>query len=100
MAEENNYFVYITTSNNHKTLYIGYTHDLAKRMYEHRNHLVEGFTDKYNCINLVYYESGGSKEGALEREKQLKKWSRKKKEDLINTLNPEWKDLSEALGLI
>ena len=97
MSDE--YYVYITASKNNSTLYIGYTHDLAKRIYEHKNHVVKGFTDRYNCVKLVYYEYGGSKEGARSREAQLKKRRREKKEALINSINPEWQDLSTSLGI-
>jgi len=88
------YFVYIMT-NKSRTLYTGVTNDLIRRVYEHKNKLVQGFTSKYNIKYLVYYESTQSIHVALEREKQIKGWLRAKKMVLINSMNPEWKDLSE-----
>jgi putative endonuclease len=78
-------------------LYIGVTSNLVRRIYEHKQHLVKGFTDKYNCSKLVYYESTDSVLGAIMREKQLKKWSRSKKEALIDTMNPERRDLYQEI---
>jgi putative endonuclease len=89
------YYVYIMT-NKSKTLYTGFTNDLIRRIYEHKNHLVKGFTDKYNITKLVYYEATNDVISAIEREKQIKGWLRKKKIDLIESMNPEWKDLSEG----
>jgi putative endonuclease len=83
-------------TNKSKTLYTGVTNDLIRRVYEHRNHLVKGFTDKYNITKLVYYEATNDVISAIEREKQIKGWLRKKKIDLIESMNPEWKDLSEG----
>jgi putative endonuclease len=88
------YSVYIMT-NKSRTLYTGVTNDLMRRVYEHKNKLVQGFTSKYNIQYLVYYESTSSIHVALEREKQIKGWLRAKKIALINSMNPEWKDLSE-----
>jgi putative endonuclease len=90
----NNYFVYILASKKNGTLYIGVTNDLNRRMYEHKNNLVEGFTKKYNIKTLVYYESTNSIESAINREKQFKKWNRKWKLKLIEEKNPVWEDLS------
>jgi len=90
------YYVYIL-SNKSRTLYIGVTNDLTRRIYEHKNKLVEGFTKKYNISKLVYYEMTNSIEAAIKREKQLKAWHRKWKIDLIETKNPLWKDLFENL---
>ena len=92
-----NYYVYILASQRNGTLYIGVTNDLIRRVYEHKNGLVEGFTKKYNVKNLIYYEATTDVNGALQREKQLKKWNRKWKLDLIESENPNWKDLSEDL---
>ena len=78
-----------------KTLYIGVTNDLVKRVYQHKNKLVEGFTKKYNITKLVYFEETNDINAAIAREKQLKGWLRKKKIALIESMNPEWKDLSE-----
>ena len=89
-----NYYVYIMT-NMSRTLYTGVTNDLPRRVWEHKQKLVKGFTKKYNITKLVYYEETNDVLGAIEREKQIKGWLRKKKIDLIESLNPEWKDLSE-----
>ncbi len=91
------YFVYIMGSKS-GTLYIGITSDLAKRVYEHKNKLVPGFTSRYNCTQLLYFEAGDSAEGAITREKQIKGWLRSKKIALIGTVNPKWNDLSAELG--
>ena len=88
-------FIYILTTNDHKVLYIGVTNNLWRRLYEHKMGMVEGFTRRYGVHHLVYYEQYNDIEVAIKREKQLKGWKRIKKEWLINTLNPEWKDLSE-----
>ena len=90
------YYVYIMT-NNSRTLYIGITSDITKRVYEHKNKLVEGFTKKYNIDRLVYYEVTNDVNAAITREKQLKKWRREKKVKLIEEFNPEWRDLSIVL---
>jgi putative endonuclease len=91
------YYVYILTNKSNKVLYIGVTNDLIRRLFEHKNKLVDGFTKKYNLVKLVYYEATDDVEGALGREKQLKNWHRDWKINLIKQFNPEWKDLSEAL---
>ncbi len=88
-----NYYVYILTNSRNTVLYIGVTNDLVRRVWEHKNHFVEGFTKKYNVEKLVYFETTTDVYAALEREKQLKKWSRLKKEKLINTLNPAWEEI-------
>ena len=92
------YYVYIL-SNAHKTvLYIGITNDLARRVYEHKAHLDKGsFTSQYNVENLMYYEVTSNPEAAIAREKQLKGWNRKRKDQLISKMNPEWKDLYETI---
>ena len=90
----NNYYVYILASQRNGTLYIGVTNDLARRVYEHKNSLIEGFTKKYNVKTLVYYEMTDDIGVAINREKCLKKWNRKWKLNLIESQNPEWKDLS------
>jgi putative endonuclease len=89
----NNYAVYILASRRNGTLYVGFTIDLVKRVCEHKHDLVEGFSKKYGVHTLVYYEVGGSYEGTLQREKQIKEWQRKWKIELIEKHNPEWKDL-------
>ena len=91
------YYVYILASQRNGTLYIGITNDLIKRVYEHRNNLVDGFTKKYKVHSLVYYEQCGDIESAIIREKRLKKWNRKWKLELIEKENPQWRDLYEDL---
>ena len=86
-------------SNNSKTLYIGVTNNLERRVYEHKSKLIEGFTKKYNLTNLVYYELTGSIEAAIKREKQLKNWKRQWKVELIESMNKEWKDLAEYIDI-
>ena len=81
-------FVYMLTNWNDSVLYIGVTSNLEKRLYEHRNGLVDGFTKTYNVHKLVYYEETDYMRSAIEREKQLKKWSRAKKNALVNAMNP------------
>jgi putative endonuclease len=88
-----NYYVYILT-NEARTLYIGVTNDLERRLYEHKNKLIEGFTKKYNLTKLVYYETTTDIRDAIAREKQLKGWLRIKKITLIEESNPGWDDLS------
>ena len=87
------YYVYIMT-NKSKTLYTGVTNNLERRVYEHKHKLVAGFTSKYNITKLVYYGETNDVQEALAREKQIKGWLRSKKIALIETENPEWKDLS------
>ena len=87
------YYVYMMSSMNNKVLYIGITNNLARRVYEHKNELVEGFTKKYNCKKLVWYESVTNVKSAIEQEKRMKKWKRSYKENIINETNPSWKDL-------
>ena len=89
----NQYYVYVMT-NGVRTLYIGVTNDLMRRVFEHRQKLVEGFTKKYNITMLVYYETTSDVHAAIAREKQLKSWRRSKKIALIESSNPQWKDLS------
>jgi putative endonuclease len=87
------YFVYILASKPRGTLYIGVTNDLIRRVYEHKNGFVEGFTRRYNVHQLVYYEQCENVESAIQREKHLKAWHRKWKIRLIEEANPDWKDL-------
>jgi len=91
------YFVYILTNKYNKVLYVGVTNNLIRRVYEHKNKLISGFTSKYNVNKLVYYESFPSVFDAIKREKEIKGWKREKKVALINSFNPEWKDLYEEL---
>jgi len=89
-----NYYVYILTNPSYTVLYTGVTNDLVKRVYEHKKHLdPDSFTAKYNAVNLMYFEVTQNIETAIAREKQIKRWSRKKKDFLIDTVNPERKDL-------
>ena len=94
---KNNYFVYIITNKPHGVLYIGMTNDLRRRMWEHKESLVEGFSKKYKTRLLVYYEMTDDVKEALQREKQIKKWNRDWKIELIEEVNPEWIDLSDNL---
>lgn len=91
------YYIYILSNKANTVLYIGVTNNLVRRVYEHQEKLVKGFTEKYNINKLVYYEQTNEAMVAIEREKQLKKWSRKKKEWLIEQSNPLWTDLSKGL---
>ena len=86
-------YVYILSDANNKILYTGVTSDLLKRVWEHKNHVVEGFTQKYNVTKLVYYEEGEDIYSAISREKQIKGKLRKKKIALIEKVNPDWRDL-------
>jgi putative endonuclease len=91
------YYVYIMSSYR-GTLYIGVTSDLTRRVYEHRHKLVDGFTKRYNVSKLVYYESTSDVRSAIKREKQIKGWLRSKKVALVESLNPQWKDLADWAG--
>ena len=88
------YFVYIVTNKSNKVLYIGVTNNLERRMFEHKNKMINGFTKKYNLTKLVYFEETSDVRSAIEREKQLKNWHRDWKIKLITDFNREWKDLS------
>ena len=90
-------YIYLLANKHNNVLYTGVTSDLIRRVYEHKNKLVKGFTQKYNVDRLVYYEVCANIVVAIERKKQIKAWSRKKKDDLINALNPEWDDLYRSL---
>lgn len=89
------YFVYILSNFKRTTLYIGITSNLEKILYEHKNKLIKGFSEKYNCDRLVYFEDTKDIESAIAREKQLKKWKREWKDELIQSDNPQWLDLSQ-----
>ena len=91
------YFVYILASQRNGTLYIGVTNDLVKRVYQHKNDLANGFTKKYNIHSLVYFKQYNDIESAIIREKQLKKWNRRWKLELIERENPKWKDLYKSI---
>jgi putative endonuclease len=87
------YYVYILASRKNGTLYVGVTSDLIKRIYEHKQNFIEGFTNKYNVHALVYYEVHNDIEKAIIREKQIKRWNRRWKLRLIEEMNSEWRDL-------
>jgi len=89
--------IYIMTNKRNGTLYLGVTSNLVQRVYQHKEGLMEGFTKEHGCKMLVYYEIGTSMEGAILREKQLKGGSRKQKLKLIESVNPQWKDLYESI---
>lgn len=93
MYEEKQYYVYILTNKNNNVLYTGMTNDLERRVWEHKEKLNKGFTSRYNCAKLVYYEIFNTAYDAIDREKQIKAGSRKKKLDIVNSVNPKWKDL-------
>ena len=92
----NTYYVYILSNKVDTVLYIGVTNNIERRIKEHKSGLIPGFTQQYNCDKLVYFESYSDINQALDREKQLKKWRREKKEWLIKMHNPEFADLSEG----
>ena len=87
------YYVYILSSKT-RVIYTGVTNDLARRVYQHKNKLIEGFTSRYNITKLVYFEQTGDVREAIAREKYLKNWHRSRKLALIKSMNPDWKDLS------
>lgn len=87
------YYVYILANKNNNVLYIGMTNDLRRRVYEHRTGFFEGFTKKYRVHKLVYCENCHDVKAAIRREKQLKSWSREKKIQLVETVNPEWNEI-------
>ncbi|MBQ2999214.1 MAG: GIY-YIG nuclease family protein [Clostridia bacterium] len=91
------YYVYILTNKTNKVMYIGVTNNLQRRLYEHKNSLVDGFTKKYRTHKLVYYETHNYIHDAILREKQLKGLLRIRKNELVETTNPEWEDLSNKL---
>jgi putative endonuclease len=91
------FFAYIMTNNNNTVLYTGITNNIVRRVQEHKEGINPGFTDKYRVTKLVYYELSPTAESAILREKQLKGGPRKKKEELIESFNPEWRDLSDDL---
>ena len=94
-------FVYIMTNKNKTVLYTGVTNNLCRRIYEHKNHLIKNsFTDRYNVEYCIYFEEFSNFKSALLREKELKKWNRQKKENLIKKKNPEWKVIVTENGFI
>ena len=97
MVSTKSYYVYLLTNWNNKVMYVGVTNDLKKRLYEHKKKLVNGFTEKYNVHKLVYFEETQDIHVAIAREKEIKKWRREKKNQIVTLENPDWQDLSEAL---
>ena len=94
---ERQFYIYIMSNKNNTVLYTGVTNDLQRRVYEHKEKLVDGFTKKYHVTKLVYYEILRDAETAIAREKQIKGGSKRKKEGLIERMNSQWKDLYEEL---
>jgi putative endonuclease len=90
------FYVYLLSNKHHTVFYTGFTDDLERRVYEHKNKLLKSFTNKYNIDKLLYYEEFTTADDAKHREKQLKKYTREFKFNLINSMNPEWKDLYEG----
>ena len=95
--DDRQYWVYILSNARHTVLYTGVTNDLLKRVYEHRNHTLRSFTARYNIAQLMYYEGCSDIESAIAREKQIKAGSRARKVALIESVNPDWADLSPKL---
>jgi len=92
---EKSYYVYLITNQNNKVLYTGVTSNLERRIFEHKNKLVKGFTEKYNVNKLVYFEQTSDVYSALNREKEIKGWLRIKKNELVESKNSTWSDLSD-----
>ena len=97
MKKERSYYVYIMASGKNGTLYIGVTNDLIRRVYEHKNNIIKGFTQRYKVHHLVHFEDTNEISEAIKREKQLKWWNRKWKLRLIEETNPDWRDLYDDL---
>ena len=95
--DDKNYYVYLLTNKNNTVIYTGVASNLVKRVWEHKNNIVKGFTAKYQAHKLVCYEAFGDVYLAISREKQIKAGSRQKKIDLINKINPEWRDLYKTI---
>jgi len=93
MPDDRHYYLYVLTNWNNRVIYIGVTNDLERRVFEHKNKLVKGFTEKYNVNKLVYFEETGDVNAALTREKEIKKWRREKKDALVTNSNPQWTEL-------
>lgn len=92
------YYVYIMTNQNNKVLYVGVTNNLQRRVYEHKHKLIDGFTKRYNCTKLVWFQQTSDVNSAIQEEKRMKKWKREYKENVINAMNPNWDDLSKKLN--
>ncbi len=93
----NVHYIYILTNKNHTVLYVGRTKQLKKRLVQHKNNSLKTFTGKYNVDKLIYFETTKYVNNSIKRERQLKKWNREWKENLINDMNPDWNDLSGLL---
>jgi len=93
MPDDRHCYVYVLTNWNSRVIYVGVTNDLERRVFEHKNKLVKGFTEKYNVNKLVYFEETGDVNAALTREKEIKKWRREKKDALVTNSNPQWTEL-------
>jgi len=91
------FYVYIMTNKSHSVLYTGVTSDLKKRVFQHQEKLADGFTRRYNVLKLAYYQIARNASAAISREKQIKGGSRAKKIELINSINPDWRDLADTL---
>ena len=96
MSGNEKYYVYLLTNWNNKVIYVGITNELTRRIYKHKNKMIKGFTEKYNVKKLVYFEETQDVNTAIEREKEIKKWRREKKNRLVNSMNPNWDDLSSG----
>ena len=88
------YYVYILTTWNHRVMYVGVTNNLTRRLYEHKNELIDGFTKRYHVHKLVYYEITGDPVSAIAREKEIKGWTRDKKNTLVESKNPNWEEIT------
>ncbi|MFA4915177.1 MAG: GIY-YIG nuclease family protein [Syntrophales bacterium] len=88
--------MYLLTNKNDKVMYVGVTNNIERRVYEHQMKMIPGFSEKYNVNKLVYFEETPDVSAAIAREKEIKKWRREKKNNLVIAVNPEWKDLSEG----
>jgi putative endonuclease len=96
MPREHQYFVYILTNWRDSVFYTGVTNDLERRVYEHREGVNKGFTKKYNCYKLIYFEKHSHIDEAIRREKLIKRYKRDWKKNLVESINPEWKDLAQG----
>ena len=96
VPREHCYYVYLLTNKNDKVMYVGVTNHLERRVHEHKTKRIPGFTEKYNVNKLVYFEETNDVIAAIEREKEIKKWRREKKNNMVVAVNPEWKDLSDG----
>ncbi len=96
-ADMKTYYVYMMTNQHNTVLYIGVTNNLIQRVYVHKNGMLEGFTKKYNCKKLIWYEQTNNIQSAIQKEKRMKKWKREFKENVINEMNSDWRDLYESL---